>query len=351
MSDKRYTVFVSSTFRDLAEERQAALRAILALGHFPTGMEVFPAAGDTPWEMISRVIADSDYYVLIIAGRYGSIAPEGISYTEREYEEALKLGKYVLAFLHDDPDSLSASKSELSAKPRRQLDRFRKRVKDTHIIQSWRDGNELALKITQGLLNAFDLKPATGWVRSGGPDVVRLLSELNDVRQELAIQREDNVELREQLRTSSRARIRDFDPEGAVQVRFKFGAYKEPDRELELSWASIFFGLAPALLEGKSPGWLRGGLAKMIISVPSVQERFPKEVEDAANYELQLAKVQLTEDCLQSILLGLMARGLIVNRKEWRTYSDLNGKTSSTDLTMWYLTPEGQRLYLEQRSN
>lgn len=41
--DKRYQVFVSSTFSDLKDERQGVLKAILELDHMPAGMELFPA--------------------------------------------------------------------------------------------------------------------------------------------------------------------------------------------------------------------------------------------------------------------------------------------------------------------
>lgn len=47
--DKRYQVFISSTFRDLQQERQAVLRAVLELDHMPAGMELFPAGDDAAW--------------------------------------------------------------------------------------------------------------------------------------------------------------------------------------------------------------------------------------------------------------------------------------------------------------
>ncbi len=42
--DKKLQVFVSSTYRDLIDERQAAVQAILDAGHIPAGMELFKAA-------------------------------------------------------------------------------------------------------------------------------------------------------------------------------------------------------------------------------------------------------------------------------------------------------------------
>ena len=69
--DKRYQIFISSTFRDLIDERQAVLKAVLELDHMPAGMELFPASDDSAWELIKDIIDGSDYYVLIVGGRDG----------------------------------------------------------------------------------------------------------------------------------------------------------------------------------------------------------------------------------------------------------------------------------------
>jgi len=44
--EERYQVFISSTFVDLVDERQSALKAVLELDHMPAGMELFPAGDD-----------------------------------------------------------------------------------------------------------------------------------------------------------------------------------------------------------------------------------------------------------------------------------------------------------------
>ena len=87
---------MSSTFTDLVEERQDAIRTILDLGHIPAGMELFPAADTEQLQYIKKVIDECDYYLLIMGGRYGSIDGEGVSYTEREYDYAVDNGKTVL---------------------------------------------------------------------------------------------------------------------------------------------------------------------------------------------------------------------------------------------------------------
>ena len=74
ISQVHYQVFVSSTYEDLREERQQATQTVLETSCFPSGMELFPASDDTQWELIKRVIQESDYYIVIVAGRCGVTA-------------------------------------------------------------------------------------------------------------------------------------------------------------------------------------------------------------------------------------------------------------------------------------
>ncbi|WP_233005533.1 DUF4062 domain-containing protein [Exiguobacterium aurantiacum] len=87
---KKLQIFISSTFLDLQEERQAAVEAVLSAGHIPAGMELFKAGNDSQLVTINRWIDESDVYMLILGGRYGSIEPNsGKSYTHLEYEYAV----------------------------------------------------------------------------------------------------------------------------------------------------------------------------------------------------------------------------------------------------------------------
>src|SRR5678815_5746010 len=99
--EKRYQVFVSSTYADLRDERRRVIQTLMEMDCIPAGMELFPAADEEQWAFIKRVIDDCDYYILIIGGRYGSTTSEGISYTEKEYDNALEKGLKVLAFIHE----------------------------------------------------------------------------------------------------------------------------------------------------------------------------------------------------------------------------------------------------------
>jgi len=109
--EKRYQVFVSSTYADLREERQRVIQALMEMDCIPSGMELFPAADEEQWHFIKRVIDDCDY-LLIIGGRYGSTTSDGISYTEKEYDYAIQRGMKVVALLHSNPDEIPLGKSE-----------------------------------------------------------------------------------------------------------------------------------------------------------------------------------------------------------------------------------------------
>ncbi len=71
--DKVYQVFVSSTYSDLLEERRRVSETLAKAGYIPVGMELFPATDLQQLEFIKRIIDRSDYYVVIVAGRYGSL--------------------------------------------------------------------------------------------------------------------------------------------------------------------------------------------------------------------------------------------------------------------------------------
>ena len=60
MIDRRHQVFVSSTYLDLVAERSEVMQALLELECMPAGMELFPAANDTQWDWIKKVIDESD---------------------------------------------------------------------------------------------------------------------------------------------------------------------------------------------------------------------------------------------------------------------------------------------------
>ena len=124
-------------------------------------MEAFPAADATPWDLIKTIIAESDYYVLIVGGKYGSTGPDGISYTEMEFNFAEELKKPILAFVHGEPDQIPAGKTELAPEAREKLHSFRERVSQ-RICKSWTNKENLKAAVLLAVVHAIRTSPAFG---------------------------------------------------------------------------------------------------------------------------------------------------------------------------------------------
>jgi hypothetical protein len=157
---KKYQVFVSSTYRDLVKERQDTIKAIIDLGHLPSGMEGFPAIDVEQFEYIKRVIDQCDYYILIVGDRYGSVAPDGMSFTEKEYRYALATGQVVLAFVKDPPDAGQSDGHD------EKLRAFRKEVMAIRMVHQWNAGDDLKYPVSRSLREQFEHQPRIGWVRA-----------------------------------------------------------------------------------------------------------------------------------------------------------------------------------------
>lgn len=176
--DTRYQVFLSSTFSDLKVEREAVTKQLLRMNCIPAGMELFSASGLPPWDIIRAGIDTTDYFVLIIAGRYGSLKDDkAISYTESEYDYAVKCRIPVLAFIHPQPGDLAHKNVESSPKLAKQLEAFRNKVKAHHTVDIWTTGDDLANRVGTSLMSAFATQPRPGWIR--GSDAPSTQDELN----------------------------------------------------------------------------------------------------------------------------------------------------------------------------
>ncbi|MDO6726347.1 DUF4062 domain-containing protein [Cognatishimia sp. 1_MG-2023] len=170
--EKRYQVFISSTFQDLQNARQEVSQALLRADCFPAGMELFPAADEEQFEFIKTIIDQSDYYILISAGRYGSIHPEtGLSYTEMEYDYAVEIGKPIIRLLHKDPfNELKGEFIEKTDAGRTALDKFRAKLSDRRMVKFWQNELELGNAVDHGLRNLIKTRPTVGWVQANRAD-------------------------------------------------------------------------------------------------------------------------------------------------------------------------------------
>ncbi len=162
---RKYQVFISSTKTDLNEERKMVFEAVSKLGCIAVGMEQFPA-GEKSWKLVQKDIDESDIYILITAGRYGTpkkIRNKTLSFTEHEYDYAKKKGKTILAFVIEDIDKLPHNKVDKRLK---NLIAFQEKVKNGgDNVEFWKDSNSLVSAVKSSLGLAINRKTTGGWIK------------------------------------------------------------------------------------------------------------------------------------------------------------------------------------------
>ncbi|HHP0460846.1 TPA: DUF4062 domain-containing protein [Vibrio harveyi] len=191
--EKKFQIFVSSTYEDLKVERDQVIKAILEMGHIPVGMEMFSAADEEQWKIIQRQIDESDYYVVIAAHKYGSVTSDGISYTEKEYDYAVQKAVPVLGFVLANDANWSADRMEASPEKRQSLDLFKSKIK-SRLVNFWNSKEDLHAKVSIALMKSMQTTPRIGWIRSdtvsNSPELVKELTRLS----------QENASLREQVK-------------------------------------------------------------------------------------------------------------------------------------------------------
>ena len=167
---KKYQVFISSTQKDLIEERQDIMQALLESKCIPAGMELFSSANKKSWEIIKQDIDESDFYLLVIAGMYGSLTKDDlgntISFTEKEYNYAVENKKPIMVFMYKNVDDLPAGKVEKSQLGKKRLEKFKKRIYDSNMqVSFWTNTGELISKIKSSIQDLIRTTPSAGWIK------------------------------------------------------------------------------------------------------------------------------------------------------------------------------------------
>ena len=332
--DTRYQVFVSSTFEDLQEERQEVMHALLELDCMPSGMELFPAANDDQWTLIKKVIDDCDYYIVIIAGRYGSIGADGLGYTEMEYRYAIETRKPVIAFLHKDPEALPAKKTEKDQESRHKLSAFRKLAQEK-MCKSWTSPAELGSVVSRSLIRLMKSSPATGWVRADQATDVNSTKEILRLRTRI-----------EELESELEA-IATRPPEGSealaqgadtFAIRFTFLSH-DPRKNAEIygkshatavstTWNDIFGDMAPLMIHEANDEQLIDHLNGFVR-----RNAWDDLASDSQFKGQSFSHFMTSDEDFQTIKVQLRSLGLIAKNDKPRSVKDT--------ATYWALTPFG----------
>lgn len=320
---KRFQVFVSSTFTDLKKERTVVQRALLQLDAFPAGMELFPAADDDQWTLIKKVIDESDYHLVIIAGRYGTQDADGVSYTEREYDYALEQGKPIISFLHSDPGSIHSDLCDTDPDVIRKLEAFREKAK-RKVCQFWSNPEELEARVYPSYLKLTAAHPGVGWVRADQvtepgevgslhDEISRLKEDLRSYENRLALPQENLQQGTDLFEVSGTAVALGDNPRRLVTTPFK----------VSVSWDTMFQAMGPLMFDEASEDEMEGAFRSCV-----------SKAQEAS-------RVRIGTDLFHRVKMQFVALGYIEKSTRKHTPSDSG--------IYWTLTDRG-RTYLLQLS-
>ncbi len=330
--DKRYQVFVSSTYEDLQEERKEVMQALLELDCIPAGMELFPASNDDQWTLIKRVIDDCDYYLLIIGGRYGCTNEDGISFTQMEFEYALSTGKPIISFLPKKPENIPSGKTEQDSKKKKKLEEFKNLAKKK-LIKYWENPENLGSVVSRSMVRLIKDFPSEGWVKSNSAVDENSLKEISRLQKE-------NAELKKQL-----SAVTTKAPEGSellaqgedlVLIKYTFRGEElegystkrfDCSDECCFTWNEIFSAVAPSMIDECTDFDFKSNLENFI--------------ENNCNWEknpdfVSFNKVEffrVLQESFDLVKIQLRALGLICLGDKKRS--------STNKETYWKLTPYG----------
>jgi len=186
---KIYQLFVSSTYEDLKKEREKVIDILLKRNCLPVGMELFPALHKEQFEYIKEKIDESDYYIVLIGGKYGSIDENGISYTEKEYDYAIETGKKVMAFIQMKPKQIETDELK-----RGKLTFFKEKVKQEKLVQFWKSIEDLSTKLNASLSETIECFPSGGWVRKEVGNKLSHELQLMEIDSAIQLYKDMNIE-------------------------------------------------------------------------------------------------------------------------------------------------------------
>lgn len=337
--EKRFQVFVSSTYEDLLKERQEVIHALLELDCMPAGMELFPAANEDQWTLIKNVIYDCDYYMVISGGRYGSLGPNGYSYTEMEYRYALEIGKPVIGFLHKDPLQLPASRVESTDDGRNKLKLFRDLL-EKKMCKYWSSPAELGSVVSRSLVRLIKTTPAIGWIKADQVTDSFAAAEVLSLKKKIE-QLENSLEQARITAPPGSEKLAQGEDTYRVEFTFKTTDKKGQEWEwnynVDLSWDEIIYDIGPLLLNEATDSQIKNAMHEMVKQRSMVKRSKDKELEGHAS-----KYIRISDHDFQTIKIQLRALGLMAESRRTRSVKDTE--------TYWALTPYGDQVLTTLRA-
>ena len=327
--ERKHQVFVSSTYKDLVEERQHVIHALLELDCIPAGMELFPAADEDAWTLIKEVIDSSDYYLLIIAGKYGSQNSEGVSYTEMEFDYAVSIGKPIVSFIFQDTDQLTGTKIERTEELQNKLKAFRTKAEQKH-CKYWKSAEDLGGKVSRSLVQLKKKHPSDGWIPgryAADEKLFRTIEELRARIQELEMENIIGTNPPDDISSYAQG-----DETFTQPIEYSDENKAKKTLNLEASWDKLFSYAGSAMVGECSEADFEEKIKLAYYhSVPAKYKKLVK-YDDIVIYHVVFDQIKIQ----------FQALGLITHGTKKRTVSDKG--------IYWKLTPYGEKYLIKVKA-
>lgn len=338
--EKRYQVFISSTYSDLQEERGKVMQAVMSMDCIPSGMELFPAIDEEQFNFIKRVIDDCDYYIIIIGGRYGSITDDGISYTEKEYDYAVSQKVPVIALIHKNIGKIPREKTDTEPALIKKLDSFCEKVKTGKIVKFWQNTDELTGLVALSLMHTIKTYPRTGWVKANLSTSAETLHEINELRKQLAdLEAYKNAIERDKLIANNKLvkKLAGLDTQIEIKGISKYRSWIDGEPNIEHPWTikksfeELFSIIAPKIMYPS--------VKESQVKTYLMNRLYELATEDFIHDRKEFFTPRLNNSYIDTIKIQFIALGLL------EVYIDKTEKGHT--LSCWRLTDKGYNTMMQ----
>ena len=148
---KKDRIFISSTYIDLIPHRKSIWELLQSFNVEISGMERFGARTEIPLQTCLDEVELSNIFIGVIGMRYGSIDElTGKSFSQLEYEKAVKQGNKILLYIIDDYNAKVTPKI-IDFENHEKLSKFKELVSKKHTIEKFTTIDDLNKKINNDL--------------------------------------------------------------------------------------------------------------------------------------------------------------------------------------------------------
>ncbi|MBU8922295.1 MAG: hypothetical protein KOO63_10810 [Bacteroidales bacterium] len=249
---------------------------------------------------------------MIVAGKYGSVDSDAVSYTQKEYEYAILAGIPVIGFVHSNIKKLPAEMVEEDPEKRKKQEKFRGLVQNK-LCKKWSNVDELGAVVSRSVTQIIQSHARPGWVRSNAIASEEATTEILSLRKKLEVQSDELKKLivKPPDIPDSLARSQDKIELG-FNITFTNNEVPHGDQSRTLvqrgtkkfTWDQIFLSFAPNLI-------VEDKLDRIAIGINRIIKDDIEEAHSSQYESYKVSSVSILRNDLNHIKTQFSALGLI----------------------------------------